>query len=513
MKRHLSLIASLGMCFFASNTTAHAQVRADTGGIAIGGSVTGSTISIGVPPEQLAALVRQHADFSETQKKLTAKLEGELDLNQRQIRAALSILGENDIPPERLAAKLGEIAERFKDLKATTSAQPGDNPTIVSLKADADKAIAGGDLAKADALLAAVETEQKTEQRSALDRLAVNAAETSARRGNIALTRLQYGEAAKHFANAAAVFPPGSAHEDERIGYLHEEESALYQQGDEQGDNDALRSAIERNKRLLELTPRERVPLKWARTLNNLGIVLGRLGERESGTAKLEEAVVAYREALKEWTRERVPLAWAKTQNNLASALAMLGDYEGGTAKFEEAVAAYREALKESTRERVPLEWAMIQNNLGVTLSSLGQLEEAAGAYREALKEWTRERVPLYWAQAQNGLGDALSRLGERESETAKLEEAVAAYREALKERIRERVPVAWALSSGNQGVSLMLLAARRRDVAMAKTALSQINTAFETMRDGGHASIAAHYERKLPWARAIVARLGMGGL
>ena len=59
-------------------------------------------------------------------------------------------------------------------------------------------------------------------------------------------------------------------------------------------------SAIERCKRLVELTPRERVPLDWAMTQNNLGIALLRLGERESGTAKLEEAVAAFREALKE---------------------------------------------------------------------------------------------------------------------------------------------------------------------------------------------------------------------
>ncbi len=118
---------------------------------------------------------------------------------ERQVRAALGILGENDIPPERLAAKLVEIAERFKDLQATASAQPGDDPKIAALKTDAQKAIEAGELAKADALLAEVETEQ----RRALDRLAVNAAETSARRGEIALTRLRYAEAAKHFANAA----------------------------------------------------------------------------------------------------------------------------------------------------------------------------------------------------------------------------------------------------------------------------------------------------------------------
>jgi hypothetical protein len=40
--------------------------------------------------------------------------------------------------------------------------------------------------------------------------------------------------------------------------------------------------------------------------------------------ARLEEAVVAYRDALLESTRERVPLNWAMTQNNLGLALRKL---------------------------------------------------------------------------------------------------------------------------------------------------------------------------------------------
>ena len=140
--------------------------------------------------------------------------------------------------------------------------------------------------------------------------------------------------------------------------------------------------------------------------------------------------------------------------------------------------------------------------------SGTAELEEAVAAYREALKERTRERVPLRWATIQNNLGNALYDLGERASGTAKLEEAVVAYREALKERAHERVPLDWATSFGSEGVALMLLAERRRDAAVAKTALNQINTAFETLRDGGHAPNAAYFERVLPHARAVVARL-----
>jgi tetratricopeptide (TPR) repeat protein len=163
--------------------------------------------------------------------------------------------------------------------------------------------------------------------------------------------------------------------------------------------------------------------------LSLLGNTLSSLGTPESGTARLEEAVAAHSAALTEYPRDRVPLPWATTQNNLGTALQRLGERASGTARLEEAVAAYREALTEYTRERVPLQWATTQNNLGSALQTLGEresgtarLEEAVVAYREALTEYTRERVPIQWAGTQNNLGNALARLGERESGTARLE-------------------------------------------------------------------------------------------
>jgi hypothetical protein len=210
--------------------------------INIGSSNLQQNIS-GFSPEVLAEIVRQQGERTEEQKKLIAQLEAALDLNQRQVRAALDILNEKNIPPESLLSKLIEIAERFKALQEQIAlAQAGDDAQIAALKADAQKAIDAGDLSKADSLLGQIERRQ----REALDRLAVNAAETCGKRGDIALTRLQYGKAAQHYANAAALFPPGDANEEKRIGYLQREAHALYQQGDEFGDNGALFNAIER---------------------------------------------------------------------------------------------------------------------------------------------------------------------------------------------------------------------------------------------------------------------------
>src|SRR6266436_141077 len=97
MKPCISFLLALGVWFIATALNVHAQqgqVKADEGGVAIGRDVLNSTINIGIPPDQLAALVRQAADLSESQKKLIAKLEADLDLNQRQFRAALDIVGE-----------------------------------------------------------------------------------------------------------------------------------------------------------------------------------------------------------------------------------------------------------------------------------------------------------------------------------------------------------------------------------------------------------------------------------
>src|SRR5258708_1414611 len=223
---------------------------------------------------------------------------------------------------------------------------------------------------------------------AALKAEAQNRADTSARCAKIALLESQYADAAKHFAQAAAALPPGEEYDRARLLYLDQEASALMSQGSQFGDNAAAASGITRYRKLLEMKSRERAPLDWAETQNNLGNSLTRLGARESGTTRLEEAVDAYRAALSERTRERVPLQWAETQNNLGLALWRLGERESGTARLEQAVEAYRAALTERVRERVPPQWAETQNNLGIALWRLGErergtvrLEQPAQAY------------------------------------------------------------------------------------------------------------------------------------
>jgi hypothetical protein len=105
-------------------------------------------------------------------------------------------------------------------------------------------------------------------------------------------------------------------------------------------------------------------------------------------------------------------------------------------------------------------------------------------------------------------LGNALSALGEREPGTARLSEAVVAYRAALEELTRDRVPLYWAITTANQGNTMARLADKTSDLAMAKRALDQILEGVRELRDGGHAHGAEHFERQIPDAEALVARL-----
>ena len=238
---------------------------------------------------------------------------------------------------------------------------------------------------------------------------------------------------------------------------------AFIADGETQGINFSLSVAIELARRMVA-TARDDGE-RWTATVL-LGTALWSLGERESGTARLEEAVAAFRAALKEWTRERVPLDWATTQNDLGIALWRLGERESGTARLEEAVAAYR-AGADGTDARARA--ARLGNDAEQSrhrAESARRARERHGAAggggrrlsRGADRRWTRERVPLQWATTQNNLGIALSSLGERESGTARLEEAVAAYHQALTEWTRERVPFQWALTQENLAVVFDIL-------------------------------------------------------
>ena len=73
--------------------------------------------------------------------------------------------------------------------------------------------------------------------------------------------------------------------------------------------------------------------------------------------------MAAYRAALEERRRDRVPLAWAMTQNNLGNALRALGE-RGDAAALPQAIAAYEGALEEFRRAGADHSITMTERNL-----------------------------------------------------------------------------------------------------------------------------------------------------
>jgi len=176
-----------------------------------------------------------------------------------------------------------------------------------------------------------------------------------------------------------------------------------------------------------------------AQVLTILASALTTYGEQSGSDEALVEAIDDYGRALEGYPREKVPLDWATTQNNLANALESLGERQADTALLQVAVTDYQEALMVFTPEKVPLKWATSQNNLGIALRALGEhqldptlLQDAVTAYQRALKVFTREKAPLKWATTQNNLGTALGALGERQSDPARLQDAARAFEAAL---------------------------------------------------------------------------------
>src|SRR5512132_4121312 len=373
----LALLAWIGLAGLVVDARTQGTVAAP-GGVAAGRDIRESKINIGILPDQLPKIIDAATSdwkrLTDEQRKLITDLEGKLAVSAGALRAFFRTLGAADVPPERQEGKLVEIAERYKQLVAQGAAVPGDDPEVAELKGEAQAALNAGELERADNLLAV-----QAAQDAALERQ-LEAAATAAQRGEIALTRLRYRDAAQHFAAAAQRVPQG--HEEQSLAYLDQEADALSRQGDEFGDNPALADAIDRYRALLARRTRERVPLDWAATQTNLGNALKTLGERESGTRRLEEAVEAYHAALQQRTRERVPLDWAATQTNLGNALRSLGERESGTQRLEEAIEAYEGALEVFAAAQASYYVSVVRDNLERASLMLAKRRGAPGGGR-----------------------------------------------------------------------------------------------------------------------------------
>jgi tetratricopeptide (TPR) repeat protein len=292
-------------------------ITAAPGGMAAGGDIKNNTFInqtiVQQDPAVLAATVKvltdQNAATSEARvraEREAAGLAEKLKFTTEAVIGFFQTLGEQNVPPEKIQAKLIEITFRFgaaKELLATINPDDPATKTLVDqAKAELDKGhpdAASALLQRAEeAELAAANQARALAQRATAvaDAQQLRAAKAREGRGDVALTQLHYREAAEYFGAAASFVPVGFV--EERESLLFRQAEALYRQGDEFGDNQALIDSISIWKRVLQRYPPESTSLNWAAAQNNLGIALFTLGERDGGTAHLDEAAAAFRAAL-----------------------------------------------------------------------------------------------------------------------------------------------------------------------------------------------------------------------
>jgi hypothetical protein len=231
--------------------------------IVIQGSVSGSTINNTInkqDPEVLAAMAKTFADqvAATTEAKAqaeakAAELATKLGFTSAAVEKFFKILGEQDVPEEKIPGRLIEVATHFTQTRDELAALEPDDPHAAALAYSAKQALDNGRLDEADGLLDQAKEaelaafgkarELKKKAQEAEDRHALNAAKLLAGRGNVAMIQLRYTDAAKHFKKAAMLVPSGNP--DQTASYLAKQASALAEYGDEQLDKAALEEAVE----------------------------------------------------------------------------------------------------------------------------------------------------------------------------------------------------------------------------------------------------------------------------
>jgi len=183
-----------------------------------------------------------------------AEIATELKFTTAAVIGFFQTLGQQSVPPEQLSQKLAQIANQFEATRQHLAMLDPDDPATKALVDQARTELDKGHPDAASALLqraedaelaAAAQARVIAQQASAAaDARQLHAARAREGRGDVALTQLRYGEAARHFGVAALLLPVSTSGEKGRL--LQREAGALFSQGDEFGDNAALSESIKK---------------------------------------------------------------------------------------------------------------------------------------------------------------------------------------------------------------------------------------------------------------------------
>jgi tetratricopeptide (TPR) repeat protein len=281
----------------------------------------------------------------------------------------------------------------------------------------------------------------------------------------------------------------------------------------------------------------DRVPMHWASAMNNLAIVMTRIGEREKDPVRLEEAVSICHSALDHCPQNRAPRLWVQLNLCLASSLlrhfeCVVGTtpigfiYEGrhhevmsafgphrldyltivdalsrreeGIKWLQEGCDVTKNTLSEISRDLEPMLWAkanMVLSSINFRLSDHEEgtesLEIAKLAAEESASFWKRDQFPLYWAQTQFNLGNIHLRMGERRSDVEALRNAIHSFRAALDETSKLGVSMDVGNAKTGLSASLFKLGELENNISMGRESVEMSLAAIKIFNEIGVTQLA----------------------
>jgi len=205
--------------------------------------------------------------------------------------------------------------------------------------------------------------------------------------------------------------------------------------------------------------------------LNNLGLALSNLGQREEAIKPSQEAAEIYRQLAEADPQVFLPNL-AASLNNLGMMLSNQGRREKAIKPSQEAAEIYRQLAEAEPQVFLP-DLAASLNNLGVRLSELGRREEAIIPSQEAAEIYRRlaEANPQAFlpnlAASLNNIGNRFYNLGRRKEAILPSQEAAEIYR-----RLAEANPQAFLpnLAASLNNIGALLSELGRREEALKPT-------------------------------------------
>ena len=359
-RRRLILASVLLLGLWPGIARAAESVTAEHG-VAAGGNISNSSITIGLTPKEVQELIQSEAGKGTAQ---IVELATRLGVTQGAVTTFLRTLGEKDVPIEELPAKLGEIAERHKALLAQIASVRMASPDVQAIKDQAHAAVERGDYEPAESLLSKAEDAAL----ASADQLRLDAAALRAERGGLAFTRLDYRAAAEHFATAASLVPLAEALV--RADDLNREGRAA----DEAANYSKAEAILADSLQLREAHLAADDP--------DLGVSLNNLALVYQATGRYAEAEPLYQRAAKIWET-----ALGADHPNVATALNNLALVYQATGRYAEAEPLHQRADKiwETALGPDHPNVAFALNNLATMYQATGRYTAAESLYERAI--------------------------------------------------------------------------------------------------------------------------------